>query len=158
MNIDVKGVLSIKKVAKWFLKKESMTHRKLQKLCYYSEAWSIALQKRKLFNDTYFEGWVYGPVSPELYDTYKEYGWLEIPKVEEKEEIILSDILELLNLVYGTYKDFDGIELSELAHNEKPWIESREGYETYTGCNTRLNIETIYEYYNSIISKDFREA
>lgn len=31
-------------VAEWFLRKEPMTHKKLQKLCYYAQAWSCVIQ------------------------------------------------------------------------------------------------------------------
>ncbi len=30
-------------VADWFLSKEAMPHKKLQKLCYYYKAWGLAL-------------------------------------------------------------------------------------------------------------------
>src|SRR3712207_9388330 len=58
---------SIFDVADWFLSKEKMTPKKLQKLSYYFEAWCHALFGRTLVNDTQFEAWVHGPVSPELY-------------------------------------------------------------------------------------------
>ena len=58
---------SIFDVSEWFLSKESMTPKKLQKLSYYFEAWCHALFNRSLINDTRFEAWIHGPVSPELY-------------------------------------------------------------------------------------------
>ena len=53
-------------IANWFLSKEGMTHKKLQKLCYYAQAWYLALYKNKLI-DGYFEAWVHGPVNSSLY-------------------------------------------------------------------------------------------
>ena len=38
-------------VAQWFLAKESMTHKKLQKLIYYYYAWGQALLKRDVIDD-----------------------------------------------------------------------------------------------------------
>ena len=32
-------------IANWFLSKESMPQKKLQKLCYYAKAWSLVLLK-----------------------------------------------------------------------------------------------------------------
>ena len=40
---------SIFDVAEWFLQKESCSHKKLQKLCYYAVAWSYALFDESLF-------------------------------------------------------------------------------------------------------------
>jgi uncharacterized phage-associated protein len=56
---------TIQQIAQWFLCKESMTHKKLQKLCYYAQAWNLALHNSELFEDR-FEAWVHGPVSPVL--------------------------------------------------------------------------------------------
>jgi len=38
----------INTVANWFLNKYSMSHKKLQKLCYYAEAWHQALYNSPL--------------------------------------------------------------------------------------------------------------
>ncbi|WP_374049741.1 type II toxin-antitoxin system antitoxin SocA domain-containing protein [Paenibacillus larvae] len=35
--------------------------------------------RKKLFDDN-FEAWVHGPVNPQLYTEYREYGWQEIPQ------------------------------------------------------------------------------
>ena len=57
-------------IANWFLEKQSMTHKKLQKMCYYAQAWSYALKNRPIM-DAEFEAWVHGPVCRELYEKYK---------------------------------------------------------------------------------------
>ena len=38
-------------VSDWFLSKESMTPKKLQKLCYYYKAWGLALYDEDLLNE-----------------------------------------------------------------------------------------------------------
>ena len=45
INIDVneEGKYSVFDIANWFLTKGQMTHKKLQKLCYYAKAWYLAL-------------------------------------------------------------------------------------------------------------------
>ncbi|WP_336507207.1 Panacea domain-containing protein [Paenibacillus larvae] len=48
-------------VAKAFLHLESMTPKKLQKLCYYAYSFYLAIYEKKLFDDN-FEAWVHGPV------------------------------------------------------------------------------------------------
>lgn len=48
---------SVVDVANWFLAHEAMTHKKLQKLCYYVQAWYYALESLQLMN-TEFQAWV----------------------------------------------------------------------------------------------------
>jgi len=50
-------------LANWFLNKSRMSHKKLQKLCYYAVAWHYTLYDSKLVLDDEFEAWVHGPVS-----------------------------------------------------------------------------------------------
>ena len=42
-----------------------MTTMKLEKLCYYSQAWSLVWDERRLFPER-FEAWANGPVGPDL--------------------------------------------------------------------------------------------
>ena len=58
---------SVFDVANWFLSKGSVTHKKLQKLCYYSQAWHCALYDGTPLFAERIEAWVHGPVIPELY-------------------------------------------------------------------------------------------
>ena len=85
---------TVDNVADYFLSKESMSPKKLQKLVYYGYAWTIALLNDtaedihfKLFESD-IEAWVHGPVVPELYQKYKDFGWHDIPKVENFDESI----------------------------------------------------------------------
>lgn len=47
---------SIFDISKYFLSNvTNVTPKKLQKLCYYAEAWSHALFNRSIINDSHFE-------------------------------------------------------------------------------------------------------
>ena len=43
-------MISIYDAANWFIKKEPMTEIKCQILCYYAQAWSLAIDDKKMFN------------------------------------------------------------------------------------------------------------
>ena len=43
---------------------------KLQKLCYYSQAWTLVWSGKELFNED-FEAWVNGPVCKELFKKHQ---------------------------------------------------------------------------------------
>nr|VZS00249.1 hypothetical protein MF5582_00502 [Mycoplasma feriruminatoris] len=103
---------SYKDISDWFLSKESMTPKKLQKLTYYAEAWALALFNQGILNDTRFQAWIHGPVSPELWNDYKDYGWNEIPKKESNDYKLDKNLLELLDAVWTTYGEISGYELS----------------------------------------------
>jgi len=56
-------------VAKYILeKKKQMTAMKLQKLVYYSQAWSLVWDEKPLFDEP-VEAWINGPMVPALYQT-----------------------------------------------------------------------------------------
>ena len=83
-------MVSVFDVASWFLSKEKMTHKKLQKLCYYAQAWSYAICPEPI-SDAKFEAWVHGPVCHELYNKYKSYGFDYIPQKELETNVFNSD-------------------------------------------------------------------
>ncbi|KKB33385.1 DUF4065 domain-containing protein [Caldibacillus thermoamylovorans] len=135
-------------IAKFFLSKNdpNMTHKKLQKLCYYAYAWNLALKGEKLFKER-FQAWVHGPVSPQLYKKYREHGWQTIPP--DDAPLLQNDVIEVLETVYETYGEFTGDELESLTHSELPWIEARGGLPEYEPSTTYLNDQTIINYYCS---------
>ena len=141
--------MDIYDVSRWFLGEESMTNKKLQKLCYYSIAWGHALMGKAIVDDSRFEAWVHGPASPTLYREYKKYGWNDIPKAATKPEF-KNDITELLEAVWITYGDKSGNELEALSHSELPWIEARNGLASDEYSTKRISSKTMASYYNSI--------
>jgi uncharacterized phage-associated protein len=141
--------ITIFDVAKTFLTMESMQHKKLQKLCYYAQAWHLALRKKRLF-DNKFEAWIHGPVCPELYQEYKEYGWNPIPKEDRLPENIDKETMEFLEDVFNTYGEFNGDQLEYLSHQEKPWKEARNGLEEWEPSNNEIDEDIMRDYYWSV--------
>lgn len=139
-------------VALWFLTHEPMTHKKIQKLCYYAQAWHCTLfQGERLFEDE-IQAWIHGPVIPEIYRKYADYGWSEIPKHEGPVNICDSS-LEILNAVYNTYGHYSGDQLERLTHSEDPWKNARIGFDVLQPCTNAITIESMREYYGKIYSE-----
>lgn len=149
-------MISINEVAKYFIENgEDITPKKLQKLSYYAEAWCNALLNKKLIEDTHFEAWVHGPVSPELYQQYKKYGWNEIDKPEKKVEYTFSDKeKEILDSVLETYGHLSGNELEALTHEETPWLNQRKGLGEMESSNNIIKFKDMQSYYYSIYLGD----
>lgn len=139
---------SIFDVANWFTDKEKMTHKKLQKLCYYAVAWSYAICPEPIC-EAVFEAWVHGPVSPELYNEYKKYGFNWINKTNIKPEFSAEN-QELLESVWETYGDMTANSLEVLTHSEMPWIKARIGLKPNENSNNKISREDMTSYYRSI--------
>lgn len=141
-------MLTARDIANWFLSRESMTHKKLQKLCYYAQAWYCALYSEiePLFDDT-VEAWVHGPVIPTLYPIYADYKWNPIPKAEVDESKFSQQALEILEAVYNTYGEFSGDELEALTHSERPWQDARGNLKSWETSHTPISRVSMKEYY-----------
>lgn len=137
-------------VSKWFLSKESMSPKKIQKLCYYFVAWGYALLDEQLVDDDKFEAWVHGPVSRTLYYKYRDYGWQDVPSQKFDDRIFNGKSIDLLESVYFTYGDLSANELEALTHTELPWKMARRGLDNYENSNTKISIKYMREYYKSI--------
>ena len=143
-----------KDVAEWFLSKEAMSPKKLQKLTYYAEAWSNALLNRSMISDDKFQAWVHGPVSPVLYQTYKDYKWNDIPKVEDNSSEFDTDDLDLLESVWLTYGENSANDLEALTHTESPWLNARAGLCDDDISNNLISTDDMREYYSKIYIGD----
>ena len=125
---------------------DKMTHKKLQKLCYYVYAWNITLLEEPIIDER-FEAWVHGPVSPRLYLKYRGQYMIEPAsecprKVKENEEIF-----DLVNQVLRIYGDLDGDELEALTHSEEPWQVARGNKKPWESSNEPLNADVIRNFY-----------
>jgi len=145
---------SIFEIANWFLEKEPMTHKKLQKLCYYAQAWSYALRNTPIM-DSDFQAWIHGPVSPILFQKYKGTAFEELmPDKNYINPNLTNEELEFLNNVWETYGDSTGNSLEVLTHKELPWIKARIGCGTYDKCETIIKPRDMRDYYRSIYAGD----
>ncbi len=143
---------NIYEVARFFLSKESMTHKKLQKLCYYAQAWYLANYGVVLFPNR-FEAWVHGPVSPDLYSRYRGWGWQQIPK--DLQPIYFDDERNrnFLEQVYDTYGDYDADNLERITHTELPWQKARQGCSVGAYSRNPISLNDMKNYYGERIGK-----
>ena len=148
-------MVSVYNVAKWFLSKQSMEHKKLQKLCYYAQAWHCALEGEPLFPEV-IEAWVHGPVCPALYHQYKHYGWRDIPQTTNNDSTFTENSLEILQAVWNTYGDLTGMQLETLTHSETVWQKARgKLYPNHPmeTCTNPISIEDMKTYYSDLYEK-----
>lgn len=138
----------VRKIAEWFLSQDSMTHKKIQKLCYYAQAWYCTLlDGTPLFKEE-IQAWVHGPVVPALYPIYADNKWVPISKRDFDETVFSEQVLNVLKAVYETYGKFTGDQLESLTHSEEPWIQAREGLQPWETSTTPITCESMRKYYS----------
>ncbi|MFC7062628.1 Panacea domain-containing protein [Halobacillus seohaensis] len=148
---------TIHDVADYFLDKgnmgteEAITHLKLQKLVYYAQAWYVALNYGKKLFDSRIEAWMHGPVCPELYNEYRNYGYKEIERPTSSPEFI-DGITEVLESVWEVFGSYDGKFLEELTHSEDPWINARKGLPENATSNKEIKIDDMKNFYSDYLN------
>lgn len=136
-------------VAAYILKKKGeMSAWKLQKLVYYSLAWSLVWDDRPLFTDR-IEAWANGPVCPRLF--YAHQGKFLVDFVPEGDpEKLNADARETVDAVLEFYGDWTSQELSDLSHTERPWKDARGNLPPSVRGNEEITHLAMAEYYTSI--------
>lgn len=138
-------------LANAFLSIDSMTHKKLQKLCYYAKAWYLAFYDENIVDES-FEAWAHGAVQPMLFQKYKPYGFQPIPSIDDTSDIS-PDFLEFAKVIYESYGGFSGEQLERLNHSEEPWIKAREGLNPWDNSNRVISESDMKSYYRKLINK-----
>jgi uncharacterized phage-associated protein len=136
-------------VAEYILRRRGrMSTMKLQKLVYYSQAWSLVWDERPLFYED-VEAWANGPVIRELFNYHR--GMFEIEHVVTGNADLLSaSEKETVDSVLNFYGDKPAQWLIDLSHSEEPWRRARMGLpETARGAR-RISLDSMAEYYSSL--------
>ena len=131
---------------------DAISNLKLQKLCYYAQAWSLALLRSPLYSER-IEAWAHGPVIPALYGRFRKYGWQSIDPTELRTDPLaqLSDReKELLDAVWDRYGKLSGRELEELTHQEAPWKNAYGDRLPGTRCDTEITQADMTQFYSKM--------
>lgn len=129
-----------------------MSTWKLQKLCYYSQAWCLAWTGEPLFNED-FEAWSNGPVCPELFHAHKGLFIVSLENISAISESIpalTEDQTETIDRVLNTYGSWAPYELREQSHEEIPWRDARGNLSIGERCQTKIKKSVMGEYYGSL--------
>lgn len=140
-------------LANAFLAIESMTHKKLQKLCYYAKAWYLAINDTNLVSEP-FEAWVHGAVQPRLYQKYRSYGFQLIPMYTDSVKKLPEEFLSFANEVYNAYGDLSGDELERLNHTEEPWRNARKGLKPWQSSDNVIAEEDMKTYFRNLLNEE----
>lgn len=129
--------------------RSTVDHLKLQKLLYYTQAWSLVFREQPMFSED-IEAWVHGPVVPSVYHKYKCYSYRKISLLAESSEIS-TDELQIIDLVCDIYGNRTGRFLEDLTHSESPWIDARTGLNGSDRSNSIISLEEMLTYYTKFV-------
>lgn len=140
-----------------------ITNKKLQKLLYYVESWSLVYHSSLIEEE--FEAWVHGPVIPEVYQQFKGFGYSAIKNSYKEGESASDKMRSLLgissinqdqkDLVFAVLQKYGALtsfQLETLSHSELPWIEARKGLSDFDHSSAIIDKARMKSYYSSLIN------
>jgi uncharacterized phage-associated protein len=141
---------SVLDVAAYILKKAgSMSTMKLQKLVYYSQAWSLVWDERPLFKEKIC-AWANGPVAPKLFDAHRGLYRVQAGDIGGDTKHLDTVARETVNAILKTYGDKTPQWLSDLTHLEAPWRQARAGITEGEHGNAEITHSMMYNYYSTL--------
>lgn len=144
---------SVHDVAAYILEKcGPMTTKKLQKLVYYAQAWSLAIDDRPLFDAT-IKAWVDGPVVTDLFCIHKGsktvFSWMRGSAGR-----VPDCVRPTMDRVLLRYGPLSPEVLVELTHSELPWKQARNGLKHTDHGRNRISPETMRDYYRRLAGQE----
>ena len=151
------GTNKIELVARYMLcKAVEITPLALQKLLYFAQAFFNAIYDEPLFLDA-CQAWTHGPVYPDIYWQYKDFGYNPIEKSLPENESDFSELttkeLTFLDAIVESFGMYSGQILSKITHNEQPWIEARGSLLPSDRSITVISQTSIKSYFKQVVEK-----
>ena len=136
--------------AKYILEKRGkMSTMKLQKLCYYAQAWSLVWDDSELFPED-FEAWANGPVCKKLFDITK--GIFSVTAEDEPGDSnnLTDNQKDSIDKVLEHYAVHNAQWLSQLTHMEAPWQQARVNVPAGISSSNIISKESMAVYYGGL--------
>lgn len=108
----------------------------LQKLVYYSQAWSLAWDGTPLFHDR-IEAWRHGPVVRSI---YKRNDQADATVLDRREQSTVDAVLAHYGSMYGAA-------LRQMSHDEKPWADVWGDRPSDDRCSDEITHDAMRRFY-----------
>ena len=136
-----------------------ISNLKLQKVLYFIQAFFLISTPEPCFREK-IEAWDFGPVVPEAYREYKQFGSSNIPRVSyiidfDSEDIWNSKVKRYvgdsireadqkrIEAVVDRFAEYSATDLVSITHNQSPW---KDAYVPH--MNNEITTDAIKEYFN----------
>ena len=146
----------------------------IQKLVYIAHGWHLAIVEKPLIHES-VEAWTYGPVIPDLYHEFKQWGNEGIQEYAAEIRISSSpgaprqfredvpsiegecpdptEVKAILERVWEVYKRFTAVQLSNMTHQEgTPWDVARKN--NVGKRSVSIDDSLIYEHFRELGEKN----
>jgi uncharacterized phage-associated protein len=144
-------VASVHDIAAYILEQRgAMSAMKLQKLVYYSQAWSLVWTASPLFAEE-IQAWANGPVVYELFDKHRghfvvpDWPWGSSGRVSGEQRGTIDRILRF-------YGGLSARRLSDLTHEESPWLDARAGFPESFPSSQPISLSSMKTYYSALLA------
>lgn len=128
-----------------------MTPMKLERLCYYAQAWSLAWDDAPLFGNR-IEAWISGPVCPDLFAAHAGLHTVDASAFPSgNPEVFSQKQCETIDLVLEAYGSWTSGELSAKAKTESPWVDARTELSPNERGSREITWESMAEYCQGLI-------
>lgn len=138
-----------KSVARYIIQRchsqnRAISNLKLQKILYFVQAEFLVRRNQPCFAEQ-IEAWDFGPVVPEVYWAYKNFGSSNIPFFRKPGDtvVISEDDQELINAVVDACASYSASALVNITHHQAPWSSVYE-----PGKNNIITCHSIQEYFS----------
>lgn len=122
-----------------------ISNLKLQKILYLIQSYFLIQTKNPCFSE-YIEAWDFGPVIPDVYRKYKQFGSTDIQvrcrNLKEIEKGFEKEDRKRIEEVVDRFADFSAADLTNLTQSQTPWIEAFDRRKKVIRC------EDILEYFS----------
>lgn len=132
-----------------------LSNLKLQKLCYYAAGIIAAVRSddsEPLFRER-IEAWQHGPVVPQQYFRFNQFGADALPQVAEFDfnqfDAVDADVLDD---VYNFYGQYSAWKLRNMTHEEAPWITA------YARRNKTILPSELREFFSEEVGQEYIES
>lgn len=140
----------VKDVAQYILESlGEITTIKLQKLVYYSQAWSLVWREMPLFPEK-IEAWANGPVVRDLFKLHEGLFRIGPEAALGDSSLLDEDSRDVIDNVLKGYGDKSTQWLVELTHLEEPWKQARGKLPAGHKCETEISHAAMAEYYSGL--------
>ena len=132
-----------------------ITNLFLQKILYYIKAIGKLLVEYPIITDE-CEAWRFGPVFPNIYEKYKNFGKQEIIldlPVDYAKNLLTKEEKQVTDFVLNTFGIYNIWFLKDLTHMEEPWLSARNGIDEEAASNNPIDDNLIDDYFEKINKK-----
>lgn len=142
-------------VAVYILEQQSpIAAMKLQKLVYYSQAWSLVWDEEPLFPES-IEAWANGPVVRDLYLEHQRRFKISPGDINGNSANLTLIQKDTVDAIIRDYGSKSSQWLSNLTHSEQPWLDARKGLAPGKRGNREIPLASMAEYYEAVASDGF---